>query len=65
MKEAGISGFDLIDIGTSREDTMIPGGPAFLGDESLKIIKSVIDEAGKLGLTVGIGLASSWNAGGS
>jgi hypothetical protein len=44
---------------------MIPGGPAFLSDESLQIIKFVIDEAGKLGLTVGLNLASSWNAGGS
>lgn len=65
MKEAGIGGFDLFEIGVPKEDTMIPGGPAFLSDESLQIIKYVIDEAGKLDLTVGLNLASSWNAGGS
>jgi len=65
MKEAGIGGFDLFEIGVPKQDTMIPGGPAFLSDESLEIIKYVIDEAGRLDLTVGLNLASSWNAGGS
>ncbi len=65
MKKAGISGFDLFEIGVPKADTIIPGGPAFLSDESLKVIKSVIREAGKLNLTVGLNLASSWNAGGS
>jgi hypothetical protein len=65
MKEAGIEGFDLFEIGVSREDPLIPGGPAFLSDESLKIIKFVIDKAGELELSVGLNLASSWNAGGS
>ena len=65
MKDAGITGFDFFEIGVHRQDTMIPGGPAFLSDESLKLIKFAVDEAGKLGLTVGFNLASSWNAGGS
>ncbi|HUX96443.1 MAG TPA: glycosyl hydrolase [Bacteroidales bacterium] len=65
MKNAGLSGFDIFEIGVPKADTMIPGGPAFLSDESLKILKTVIDEAGRLGLTVGLNLASSWNAGGS
>ena len=63
MKKAGIGGFDLFEIGS--RDKMIPAGPAFLSDESLKTIKYVVDEAGKLGLTVGLNIASSWNAGGS
>lgn len=63
MKNAGITGFDLFEIGS--RDKIIPAGPAFLGDESLNIIKFVVDEAGKHGLTVGLNLASSWNAGGS
>jgi len=63
MKEAGIGGFDLFEIGSG--DKMIPAGPAFLSDESLRTIKYVVDEAGKLGLTVGLNVASSWNAGGS
>jgi len=65
MKEAGIGGFDLFEIGVTKEDTMIPGGAAFMGKESLQRIKFAVDEAGKLGLTVGLNLASSWNAGGS
>ena len=65
MKDAGITGFDLFEIRVPEQDTMIPGGPAFLSDESLRLIKFAVDEAGKLGLTVGLNLASSWNAGGS
>jgi hypothetical protein len=65
MKNAGIGGFDLFEIGVPKQDVMIPAGPAFLSDESLKIIGFVVKEAGKLGLTVGLNLASSWNAGGS
>jgi|WetSurMetagenome_2_1015567.scaffolds.fasta_scaffold00464_21 hypothetical protein len=65
MKKAGISGFDMFEIGVPREDTLIPGGPAFLGDESLRVIKFVVKEAGRLGLEMGLNLASSWNAGGA
>lgn len=65
MKEAGIGGFDLFEIGVPPQDTMIPGGPAFMSDQSVQTIKWAVDEAGKLGLTVGLNLASSWNAGGS
>ena len=65
MKEAGIGGFDFFEIGVPKQDTMIHGGPEFLSDESLKTIKYVIEEAGKLDLTVGLNIASSWNAGGS
>ena len=65
MKEAGITGFDFFEIGVPKQDTMIPGGPAFMSDESVQNIKFAVDEAGKLGLTVGLNLASSWNAGGS
>jgi hypothetical protein len=65
MKMAGIGGFDLFEIGVPKEDTMIPGGPAFLSDESLKVIKFAVKEAGKLGLEMGLNLASSWNAGGA
>jgi hypothetical protein len=65
MKRAGISGFDIFEIGVPKSDTMIPGGPAFMSDESLQILKSVVNEAGRLGMTVGLNLASSWNAGGS
>ena len=65
MKDAGIGGFDLFEIGAPEQDEMIPGGPAFLSDASLQSIKFVIDKAGELDLSVGLNLASSWNAGGS
>src|ERR1035437_420378 len=65
MKKAGIGGFDFFEIGVPKEDVMIPGGPAFLSDESLKIIKFAVKEAGKLGLEMGLNLSSSWNAGGA
>jgi hypothetical protein len=63
MKNAGIGGFDMFEIGARSKD--IPAGPAFLSDESLKIIRFVAGEAGKLGLTMGLHVASSWNAGGA
>lgn len=65
MKNAGITGFDFFEIGVPKGDTMIPAGPAFLSDASLKVIKFVVEEAGKLGLEMGLNLSSSWNAGGS
>ncbi len=64
MKNAGIGGFDFFEIGVPKEDTMVTAGPAFLSDQSLKVIKYVVNEAGKLGLEMGLNLASSWNAGG-
>lgn len=60
---AGITGFDLFEIGS--RDKMVKSGPAFMSDESVEYIKFVVNEAGKAGLTVGLNLASSWNAGGS
>lgn len=65
MRDAGLGGFDLFEIGLQRGDNSIPGGPAFLSDESLRLIEWVVEEAGKLGLTVGLNVSSSWNAGGS
>lgn len=68
MKNAGIAGVDIFDIGgpeVPNPDNMIPAGPAFMGEESLQSIKSAIDEAGKLGLEVNLSVSSSWNAGGS
>jgi hypothetical protein len=65
MKNAGIAGMDIFEIGVPKGDTMIPAGPAFMGDESLETIRYAIQEAGKLKLEVGLNMASSWNAGGS
>lgn len=68
IKKAGLGGVDIFEIGlppASDPHQIIPVGPAFMGDSSLKAIKFAIEEAGKLGLEVGLNLASSWNAGGS
>ena len=65
MKNAGISGFDIFEIGVPKQDIMVEPGPAFLSDESLLSIKTVIEEAGRLGMEAGLNMASSWNAGGS
>ena len=64
FKDAGIAGFTIFEIGSN--DTILVGtGPAFLSDESLETIRFAVEEAGKLGLEVGLNSASSWNAGGN
>ncbi|MFC5411130.1 glycosyl hydrolase [Larkinella bovis] len=68
IKNAGLGGVDLFEIGlppASDPNGIIPAGPAFMSDESLRNIHLAIREAGQLGLEVGLNLASSWNAGGS
>lgn len=68
MKEAGISGVDIFEIGirpASDPNKIIPAGPAFMSDSSVAAICFAVEEAGKLDMEVGLGLASSWNAGGS
>lgn len=68
IKDAGLGGVDIFEIGLPperNEGNMIPGGPAFMSEESLRLIEMAVDEAGELGLEVGLGVASSWNAGGS
>lgn len=64
MKEAGISGFTIFEIG-SRDTNYVKSGPAFMDEESLETIKFAVEQAGKLDLEVGLNTASSWNAGGS
>ncbi|MDN3688517.1 glycosyl hydrolase [Cyclobacterium jeungdonense] len=64
FKEAGVSGFTIFEIG-SRDTVLVGTGPEFLGEESLKTIQFAVEEAGKLGLEVGLNTASSWNAGGN
>lgn len=64
FKNAGIGGFTIFEIG-SYDTVLVGTGPAYLGDESLQTIKLAIEEAGKLGLEVGLNTASSWNAGGN
>lgn len=66
MKNAGLSGFDIFEIGASKSDTITPtGDKAFMGDAFLQAVKVAIDEASKYDMQVGFNMASSWNAGGS
>lgn len=68
IKDAGLGGVDIFEIGlrkASDEKGIIPSGPPFMGDESLKMIQLALKEAARLDLEVGIGVASSWNAGGT
>jgi hypothetical protein len=64
FKAAGISGFTIFEIG-SRDTVYVKQGPAYLSKESLASIKFAVEQAGKLGLTVGLNTASSWNTGGT
>ncbi len=65
MHDAGLSGFDIFDVGMPAHDTVVKAGAPFLGDESLQAIRVALKLAKKLGMTAGLSMASSWNAGGS
>ncbi|MFA5816259.1 MAG: glycosyl hydrolase [Bacteroidales bacterium] len=66
MKAKGMRGPIIWDIGSLVDPLkMIPTGPAFLGEESLKSIRLAMDECKRLGLDLGMFASSSWNAGGS
>jgi len=64
-KTLGMRGFEIWDVGVYRPVNMVPAGPAFLGEESLKNIKYAMTEAKRLGLELNMIAASSWNAGGA
>jgi len=64
-KALGMRGFEIWDVGVIRPVGMVPKGPAFLGEDSLKTIKYAMTEAKRLGLELNMIAASSWNAGGS
>lgn len=66
MKNAGLSGFDIFEIGKRTSDTIIPTGAiTFMGDDFLRAVKTAVDQAEKLDMDVGLNMASSWNAGGA
>lgn len=65
MKAKGMGGADIWDVRAAiNPGGMIPSGPAFLSDESLKAIGHAVREAKRLGLRLGMIAASGWNAGG-
>src|SRR5690606_3154860 len=56
MKEAGIGGADIFEIGVppaSDPNGTIPAGPAFMSPASLAAIKFALSEAKELGLEMG------------
>ncbi|RPI45222.1 MAG: hypothetical protein EHM46_01935, partial [Bacteroidetes bacterium] len=69
MEEAarmGMGGFDIWDVcSVVDEDSIVPAGPAFMSDPSVEAICHAINEAERLGLDLGLIIASGWNAGGA
>lgn len=64
MKDKGLSGAYIFDVGARDPEGVIPAGPAFMGPESLRAISHAVKEATRLGLELGFVTSSSWNAGG-
>jgi len=69
MEEAvrmGMGGFDIWDVRSVVDEAgMMPAGPPFMSEESLDGICHAINEAERLGLDLGLIVASGWNAGGA
>jgi hypothetical protein len=65
MKSKGINRAEIWDVAAVRDPSFIPAGGAFLGDESVKLIKHAIAEGKRLKMSIGIVASSGWNAGGS
>ncbi len=64
IKEKGLGGFDIFDIGARDPENVVPEGHAFFGPESVEGIAYAIRETQRLGLELGLITSSSWNAGG-
>ncbi len=65
MKSKGINRAEIWDVAAVHNPTFIPAGGAFLGDESVSLIKHAISEGKRLKMSIGIVASSGWNAGGS
>ncbi len=65
MKSKGINRAEIWDVAAVRDPSFIPAGGAFLGDESVSLIKHAISEGKRLKMSIGIVASSGWNAGGS
>lgn len=65
MKEAGLSGILLFEMGARGEKTAFPPpGPAFLSEPWVEQLKLVLQETRTLGLQVDMSVISSWDMGG-
>lgn len=65
MKSKGINRAEIWDVAAVKNPSFIPAGGAFLGDQSVKLIKHAIAEGRRLKMRIGIVASSGWNAGGS
>ena len=65
MKSKGMNRAEIWDVAAIRNPAFIPAGGAFLGDESVSLIKHAISEGKRLKMSIGIVASSGWNAGGS
>ena len=64
LKEMGLGGADIFDMGIGDPFDIIPPGNAFMGKEMLDGIAFSLGEAKKLGLSMGLSVSCGWNAGG-
>jgi hypothetical protein len=65
MKSKGMNRAEIWDVAAVHDPSFIPAGGAFLGDESVGLIKHAISEGKRLKMSIGIVASSGWNAGGS
>ena len=65
MKSKGINRAEIWDVAAVKNPSFIPAGGAFLGDQSVSLIKHAISEGKRLKMSIGIIASSGWNAGGS
>jgi hypothetical protein len=64
FKEMGLGGVDIFDMGIADPLDIIPPGNPFMGDEMMNGIAFALEEAGKIGLSMGLSVSNGWNAGG-
>ncbi|RPI27691.1 MAG: hypothetical protein EHM61_07660, partial [Acidobacteria bacterium] len=65
MKDAGIGGVLLFDMGARGDRSAVPpAGPAFLSDAWLNQLQESAGQAKRLGLQVDLSVVSSWDLGG-
>ena len=64
FKEKGMGGADIFDMGIADPLDIIPAGNTFMGDPMVDGIVYALEEAKRLGLSMGLSVSNGWNAGG-
>ena len=66
MKDKGMGRAEIWDVeGRNNTNGAFGIGPAFLGDESVELMKHALSEGKRLDMRIGMVASSGWNAGGS